>query len=104
MWERCNRSVVTVRCPVFCHATCSVVPFVDQLMCTALCVLNDTLGGSSELPGMAAADAEKRRSGNCCIVCYAQCSTPPLVNEWRRVFLICCQEIYSQSDSSKHKQ
>jgi len=105
MWERCNRSAETVRCPVLCHATCSATPFVDQPMCTALCVLNGISGGSSELPGMTAADAEKRRSGNWCVVWYGQCSAAQLVNKWScSVFLICCQEIYSQSDSSKHKQ
>jgi hypothetical protein len=106
MWERCNnQSALKVWCPVLCHATCSVAPFVDQPMCTALCVLNDNSGGSSELCGMAVADAEKRRSGNWCVVWCAQCSAPQLVNKWCcPACLICCQEIYSQSDCSKHKQ
>jgi len=96
MWENYERPALTVRCPVLCHMTYSVAPFVDRPMYTALCVLSDTSRGSSELPLMAATDAEKRRSGNCCVVCYAQYSAAQLVNKWcGPVFLICCQEMYS---------
>jgi hypothetical protein len=101
MWELCTRSVVTVPCPVLCHTTCSVA----QFGCALRCVCSVTLRGDlSELPGMAAADAEKRRIGNWCVVWYSQCNAPQLVSKWCcPVILICCQEIYSQSVCFKHK-